>query len=588
MVEMRPSGLADDLVSVDYEDFFENAAVGLHIVDADGRIVHANSAELRLLGYEPAEYIGQEIAAFYDDRAVIRDIMERLARGERVHRYPAQLKARDGSLKHVEVSSTGYFKDGQLVHTRCFTVDVTPLKSAEQAFDEQQSRFHQVLDALPVAVYTTDAKGTITYYNQAAAALAGREPKIGQDEWCVTFRLFTPEGEELPHDQCPMAIALKENRPVRDVEAVGQRPDGSFFPFMPFPTPLRNERGELTGAVNMLLDLTDRKRGEDAAQHLSAVVESSFDAIISKTLSGSIRTWNKGAERLFGYTSEEAVGQHITMLFPPEQVDEEPMIIERIRRGERVESFETVRRRKDGTDIPVSLTISPVRDGTGRIVGASKIARDITATKESEHRIRMLMREVNHRVKNQYAVILSMIRETNRRSENPDVFEKRVRERIMALSRSHDLLVSADWKGATVTDLVREQAKPFGREDAIKLHGPPLVLTPNAVQYLGIAFHELCTNSAKYGVLSGHRGSITLTWEVSHQEGVRIFQLEWTEKDGPEVKTIAHNGFGTVVLNRVAPEALNGSGGVTYDPERVVWSLRAPMAFVAATQRGAA
>lgn len=197
------------------------------------------------------------------------------------------------------------------------------------------------------------------------------------------------------------------------------------------------------------------------------------------------------------------------MLFPPEHVDEEPMIIERIRRGERVESFETVRRRKDGTDIPVSLTISPVRDSIGRIVGASKIARDITAAKESEQRIRMLMREVNHRVKNDYAVILSMIRETNNRSESPDIFEKRVRERIMALSRSHDLLVSADWKGATVADLILDQAKLFGREDAIALHGLPLVLTPNAVQYLGIAFHELCTNSAKYGVLSGHRGSIS-------------------------------------------------------------------------------
>ncbi|MDG4897753.1 PAS domain S-box protein [Mesorhizobium sp. WSM4976] len=589
MEKVSPPGLANDFASsaINYEDFFENAAVGLHIVNADGRIVDVNTAELRMLGYERAEYMGQEIAAFYEDKTVIQDVMNRLAHGEKVHRCPARLRARDGSVKHVEVSSIGHFKDGRLIHTLCFTVDVTPLKAAEQVIGQQEQRFHQVLDALPVAVYTTDADGKITYYNQAAAALAGREPKIGQDKWCVTFRLFTPDGEELPHDQCPMAIALKENRPIRGVEAIGQRPDGSFFPFMPFPTPLRNDRGELTGAVNMLLDLTDRKRGEDAAQHLSAVVESSFDAIISKTLEGFIRTWNKGAERLFGYTAKEAIGQHITMLFPPEHVDEEPMIIERIRRGERVESFETVRRRKDGTDIPVSLTISPVRDGIGRIVGASKIARDITAAKESEERIRMLMREVNHRVKNQYAVILSMIRETNKRSESPDIFEKRVRERIMALSRSHDLLVSADWKGATLADLVLDQAKPFGREDAISLRGPPIVLTPNAVQYLGIAFHELCTNSAKYGVLSGHRGSIALTWDVTNQDGAHTFHLEWTEKDGPEVKTIAHDGFGTVVLNRVAPEALNGIGGVTYDPDRVVWSLRAPMAFVAAAQRDA-
>ncbi|RVD57583.1 PAS domain S-box protein [Mesorhizobium sp. M2D.F.Ca.ET.185.01.1.1] len=585
-----PAGLADDLESsaVNYEDFFENAAVGLHVVDGDGRIVHANSAELKLLGYEPDDYIGKEIAGFYEEEAVIRDIMDRLKRGEKVYRYPARLKARDGSVKHVEVSSSGYFKDGQLVHTRCFTVDVTPLKTAERVIGQQEARFNQILDALPVAIYTTDAEGKITYYNRAAAELAGREPKIGEDEWCVTFRLFTPDGKPLPHDECPMAIALKENRPVRGVEAIAQRPDGSFFPFMPFPTPLRNDRGELTGAVNMLFDLTDRKLGEDAAQHLSAIVESSFDAIVSKNLDGFIKTWNQGAERLFGYTADEAVGKHITMLFPPEYQDEEAMIIERIRQGGRVESFETIRRRKDGTDIPVSLTISPVRDGAGRIVGASKIARDITSAKESEERIRMLMREVNHRVKNQYAVILSMIRETNKRSDSPDVFEKQVRERIMALSRSHDLLVSADWKGATVADLLLAQAKPFGREEAIALHGPALVLTPNAVQYLGIAFHELCTNSAKYGVLSGRKGSITLNWNVTNGADGRIFQLAWTEKDGPKVKAIVHDGFGTVVLNRVAPEALNGTGGVSYDADQVVWSLQAPLAYVDAFQRGAA
>lgn len=334
----------------------------------------------------------------------------------------------------------------------------------------------------------------------------------------------------------------------------------------------------------MLLDLTDRKRGEDAVQHLSAIVESSFDAIVSKDLEGIIKSWNKAAERLFGYTPSEAVGCHVSMLIPPDHQDEEPRILKRIRSGERIESYETIRLRKGGEQVPVSLTISPVRNAAGRIVGASKIARDITAAKESEHRIRMLMREVNHRVKNQYSVILSMIRETNKRSGSPDLFEKQVRERIMALSRSHDLLVSADWKGAKISDLLLDQAKPFGRDDAITMAGPPITLSPNAVQYLGIAFHELCTNSAKYGVLSGYQGIIAVTWDVAVHQGIQTFKLVWVEQDGPQVKAITKNGFGSVVLNRVAPQALNGTGELKHGSNDIVWTLEAPIAFVEASR----
>ena len=513
-VQLQPGRRQQQVVKPDYEDFFENTTFPLHIVGSDGTILHANRAELELLGYGADEYIGHHIAEFYVDRPVIDDILARLSRGEDINKYPAQMRARDGSIKHVEITSNGQFRDGQFVSTRCFTVDVTELEIARKELGRQEDQFKQILDGLPVAVYTTDRFGVITYCNRAAIEFAGREPKIGEDKWCVTFRLFTADGEALPHDECPMAIALRENRPIRDVEAIAQRPDGTLFPFLPFPTPIRDENGELVGAVNMLVDLSERKRAEEAGQHLSAIVESSFDAIVSKDLNGVIKSWNYGAERLFGYSAEEIVGKPITLLIPADHQEEEPQIIERIRRGERVESYETVRRRKDGSLVPVSLTISPVRNAAGRIVGASKIARDISSAKESEHRIRMLMREVNHRVKNQYSVILSMIRETNKRSPSPDAFEQQVRERIMALARSHDLLVSDDWKGATIFELLLAQAKPFGNEERISMSGPSIVLSPNAVQYLGIAFHELATNSSKYGVLSGHQGKITVAWEV--------------------------------------------------------------------------
>ncbi|BCG88348.1 hypothetical protein MesoLj113c_44580 [Mesorhizobium sp. 113-3-9] len=576
----NPGMSSEDSLDFDYHDFFENGAVALHLVSADGVILHANKAELDLLGYPTEDYVGRHIAEFYPERDMIDDILTRLSRGEKIARYPARLRARDGSIKHVEITSSGHFRDGKLINTRCFTVDVTDLERTRNELKQQDRTYHQILDGLPVAIYTTDKDGTITYYNRAAADLAGRQPRIGKDKWCVTFKLFTADGKQLPHDECPMAIALKENRPVRNQQATAQRPDGSFFPFLPYPTPLRDEHGNLIGAVNMLLDLTDRQRAEEVRQHLSAIVESSFDAIVSKDLNTIIKSWNHGAERLFGYAADEAIGQSVTMLIPDNHQDEEPRILERIRRGERVEPFETMRQRKDGSLVPVSLTISPVRNATGQIVGASKIARDITSARENEQRINMLMREVNHRVKNQYSVILSMIRETNKRSETPKQFESQVRERIMALSRSHDLLVSADWKGATIGELLAAQAQPFPRSDVIDMSGPSLVLSPNAVQYLGIAFHELATNSAKYGVLSGDDGQISVTWTITGSGASRLFHLTWSEIDGPRVQNLGEGGFGTVVLKRVAPTAVGGQGNLDYGPHGIIWKLEAPLAGV--------
>lgn len=246
----------------DFEDFFENGAIALHLVGTDGTILHANRAELDLLGYASGEYIGRNITEFHLDADVIDDILRRLTNGERISKYPARLRARDGSTRYVEITSSVNFQQGEFVNTRCFTIDVTDLMLARQEVRQKEDFFHQVLDALPAAVYMTDPGGKITYFNRAAADLAGREPQIGKDEWCVTFRLFRMDGEPLPFEECPMAIALKENRPVRGIEAMAQRPDGTFFPFLPFPTPIRNENGELIGAVNMLIDISDRRQAE--------------------------------------------------------------------------------------------------------------------------------------------------------------------------------------------------------------------------------------------------------------------------------------------------------------------------------------
>ncbi len=244
------------------EDFFENGAVAMHLVGAEGTILRANKAELELLGYKPEDYIGRNIRDFHDDAEGIKDMLARLGRREKLDRYPACLRAQDGSIKYVLVTSSANFRDGCFVNTRCVTVDVTEEVLAKQRVADSEERFRQLLEALPAAVYTTDREGKITYYNKSAAELAGRTPELGRDQWCVTWRLYNPDGSALPHDQCPMAVTLRENRPVRNVEALAERPDGTRVPFLPYPTPLRDRSGALVGAVNMLVDITERKMAE--------------------------------------------------------------------------------------------------------------------------------------------------------------------------------------------------------------------------------------------------------------------------------------------------------------------------------------
>lgn len=312
-----------------------------------------------------------------------------------------------------------------------------------------------ICNLLPVAVYATDAAGVLTFYKDAAAELSGYRPNIGEARWCGSFRLYRPDMTPIRHEECPLAAFLREGREPAMLEVVAERPDGSFVSFRAHRRRLTGANGETIGALNTLVDLAPQKRQEEFERRLAAIVESSDDAIVSKNLDGIIESWNSGAEQLFGYSAEEAIGQSIMLVIPPDRHHEETRIIQRIRQGMRVETFETLRRHKDGRLIDVSLTVPPVRDRLGGVVGASKIARDVTTRKETERRIHALLREVNHRVKNQYSVILSMIRQTGGKDASPHEQERRMRERIMGLALSHDLLVQGDWSGAPIDVLVR-------------------------------------------------------------------------------------------------------------------------------------
>ncbi|MCR8557871.1 PAS domain S-box protein [Mucilaginibacter sp. BJC16-A38] len=242
----------------------------------------------------------------------------------------------------------------------------------------------QLFDNLPIAIYSCDKEGFITSFNQAAVNLWGRTPEIGKDLWCGSWKIFQLNGEPLNLDSCPMARTLKEGIALEGEEIIIQRPDGTRLNVLPFPVPTFNDSGELIGAVNTLIDVTEQRNSEGKQAMLAAIIESSEDAIVSKTLNGTITTWNDSAERVFGYKEQEAVGNHITLIIPQNRRQEEEEIISKIRHGEKVEHYETYRLTKAGTEIPVSLTISPILNTKGEVIGASKIARDITRQKNAE------------------------------------------------------------------------------------------------------------------------------------------------------------------------------------------------------------
>lgn len=259
--------------------------------------------------------------------------------------------------------------------------------SASDAQHESQDPYRTLFDLAPIAVYSCDASGVVRDYNNHAVELWGRTPKPGDtdERFCGSFKLYRPDGTFMPHEQSPMGDVLTGKVPgVHDAEVHIERPDGSRVIVIVNIAPVKNGRGEITGAINCFYNITERKQAEGALFHLAAIVESSDDAIISKDLNGIITSWNRGAERLFGYTAQEAIGQPISMLIPADWHDEETEILKRIRRGTTVDHYETIRRHKDGTPLDISLTVSPIIDGRGQIVGASKIARNITERKRDE------------------------------------------------------------------------------------------------------------------------------------------------------------------------------------------------------------
>jgi PAS domain S-box-containing protein len=318
-----------------------------------------------------------------------------------------------------------------------------------------------------------------------------------------------------------------------------------------------------------LYDITEHKHSEAATARLASIVESSDDAIISKDLNGVITSWNRGAERLFGYVAAEIVGKPITLLIPPDRYEEENKIIDRIRRGQSVEPYETILKSKQGDLIEISLTVSPLKEAQGKVTGASTIVRDITTRKRHEEQIVMLAREAEHRAKN----ILATVQATVHLAQSDTVagLKHAIEGRLQALANVHRLFVQSRWAGADLYSLTAQELSPYCQdgETRARINGASLLLEPNAAQTIAVTLHELATNAAKYGALSVPAGKVLVDW--SHAADKRLV-LRWTETGGPLVKPSKHRGFGMRVMESMIRQ-LNGAMRFNWHPEGVACEI---------------
>lgn len=392
-------------------DFIDSASLALHWVNREGVIIWANQAELDLLGYRKEEYIGFPIANFHTDQDTISKILHMLLNNQRVEDYPASLRCKNGDIKHVVINSSALMKDDEFVHSMCFTKDVTEAVFAEKRRDKLTAILQEKEERLRLAIASTGlgtwdwdaAKGIVQLSPQAQEILELSAP-IQKKEAMIT--LIHPEDQPAIFQQMR---GLSENkmdghfeftcriiRPITHGIAFVKITGSAFF----------SGSKESRRIIGALMDVTDQKKATEKSAELAAIVNSSYDAIIGKTLDGIITSWNEAATNLFGYSNAEMIGQSILKLIPRDRHSEEDYILGRMRMGHSIKHFETVRQTKSGKLVDLSLTISPIKNDLGEIIGVSKIARDISEKKQEEKRKNTFISVASHELKTPLTTVL--------------------------------------------------------------------------------------------------------------------------------------------------------------------------------------
>ncbi len=445
---------------------------------------------------------------------------------------------------------------------------VVALQAMQEAARESEQRLRGLLHGVAdYAVIALDEAGRITLWNAGARALFGWEEAevLGQP----ADILCTEEDRAAGLAAAEMAAALGTGRSI--AERWHRRRDGSRFFGLQFLTPL-HDADPPRGFLEIVRDRTDQRREAEERRRtnewLHLILESATEyAIFTLDRERRVTTWNSGAQRVLGYTDAEILGRCGDVLFTPEDRQA----------GAPQQEFETALRdgravnerwhlRADGTRIWGSGLVMPLRDPAD---GCLKILRDRTEQRQAAETQKVLVGELNHRVKNILMAVQSLAEQTIRTTETPADFVAALRGRLAAMARAHDLLTSQAWKSAGLEEVVRAALAPWLGAGRIALSGPPVALGARQALALSMALHELATNALKYGALSVPGGRVTIGW---HANGA--VALRWEESGGPPVSPPRRQGFGSRVLNRALAAELDGAIDLRFAPTGVTCAIR--------------
>lgn len=443
-----------------------------------------------------------------------------------------------------------------------------------------------ILDSLDDEIAVVDHEGRIIAVNAAWRHFASQngaktlEAFVG---WNY-FDVCAAAGDDAAAIATALRQAIDHGTATR-IEYACPAPDGQDRWFEVTIKPLDLPAGQC--AILRHSNVTTRRVAIDKADSahvhaglLSALVATSFDAIISYDLDGRITSWNNAAERLYGHTAAQAIGQSMEVLYPPGFTKRIGEYRDEIIAGA-LHSFEATRMSRWGRARLVWITAAPIRNAAGTVIAVSNIHRDITDQRRHEESRQIVAQEVIHRAKNMLTVISAIHRRTAATASSMQEFNEKFGERIASLSRSTDFLTSEDWQTVSLDALIRSQLSLFTRDEAeVGISGPAVDLRPQAVKTLGMALHELGTNATKYGALGEGGGGVSIRWQVAAgQPGEDdTLVIEWVETGLSFAKTPEHKGFGSTVLTRLAVTLLDAKVEYDFGEAGLRWRIEIPAA----------
>ncbi|HZD91387.1 MAG TPA: PAS domain S-box protein, partial [Pseudolabrys sp.] len=406
-----------------------------------------------------------------------------------------------------------------------------------------------VLDLLPIAIFICDAGGVIQQFNRQAVELWGRRPEPGQTHADFTKGARFWESDGTPATRTLLDEVLAKGTSVRDVERVVRRADGARIVISVNIDPLFDQSGAVIGAVHCIQDITAGKRTiealEQSRQHaleqeqrLAATYEHAAIGITEMAPDGRILRVNEATCAITGYSRHELQSRSLFGFTHPEDIDADREAFRNQVAGN-LHFYSVEKRfvRKDGRIVWVSVRSSSVRDTDGRLLYVVRVLQDITEAKLAEQRQKLLIDELNHRVKNTLATVQSLAAQTARGAASPHDFSESFEGRLIALSKAHDQLTMHHWESADLRAVLAGVFAPYGAgPERVVLRGEDLRLRPRAVLTLAMAFHELITNAAKYGALSAPAGRIEIRWQMAVDDtGRPLLRIDWREEGGPPV-----------------------------------------------------